>query len=67
MCVFDLSEVGEGKVRYGDGCLWYKGVFGTSRATVCLTRQSGFYSRVSSRSVSPFRLRSDTGESQVIR
>ena len=25
MCVFDLSEVGEGKVRYGDGCLWYKG------------------------------------------
>ncbi|KAF7799157.1 hypothetical protein EIP86_010388 [Pleurotus ostreatoroseus] len=24
MCVFDLSEVGEGKVRYGDGCLWYK-------------------------------------------
>ncbi|KAI0693068.1 polymerase III polypeptide H [Cytidiella melzeri] len=27
MCVFDLSEVGEGKVRYGDGCLWYKVVF----------------------------------------
>lgn len=25
ICVFDLSEVGEGKVRYGDGCLWYKG------------------------------------------
>jgi len=22
--VFDLVEVGEGKVRYGDGCLWYK-------------------------------------------
>jgi len=27
ICVFDLTEVGEGKVRYGDGCLWYKGVF----------------------------------------
>lgn len=25
VCVFDLSEVGEGKVRYGDGFLWYKG------------------------------------------
>ncbi|KAG6844155.1 hypothetical protein H0H87_009398 [Tephrocybe sp. NHM501043] len=27
VCVFDLSEVGEGKVRYGDGFLWYKVVF----------------------------------------
>ncbi|KAF8336014.1 RNA polymerase III subunit Rpc25-domain-containing protein [Amanita rubescens] len=26
-CVFDLVEVGEGKVRYGDGFLWYKVVF----------------------------------------
>lgn len=25
ICVFDLSQVGEGKVRYGDGFLWYKG------------------------------------------
>lgn len=25
VCVFDLVEVGEGKVRYGDGFLWYKG------------------------------------------
>lgn len=25
VCVFDLSEAGEGKVRYGDGFLWYKG------------------------------------------
>ena len=25
ICVFDLSQAGEGKVRYGDGCLWYKG------------------------------------------
>ncbi|CAK5267407.1 unnamed protein product [Mycena citricolor] len=27
MCVFDLTEAGEGKVRYGDGYLWYKVVF----------------------------------------
>jgi len=25
ICVFDLVEAGEGRVRYGDGCLWYKG------------------------------------------
>ena len=25
VCIFDLAEVGEGKVRYGDGFLWYKG------------------------------------------
>ena len=23
--VFDLTKIGEGKVRYRDGCLWYKG------------------------------------------
>ncbi|KAF8649293.1 hypothetical protein AX16_005897 [Volvariella volvacea WC 439] len=27
ICVFDLSEVGEGKVRYGDGFLWYRVLF----------------------------------------
>ncbi|KAJ8094275.1 DNA-directed RNA polymerase III complex subunit Rpc25 [Marasmius tenuissimus] len=27
VCVFDLTEAGEGKVRYGDGFLWYKVVF----------------------------------------
>ncbi|KAF9648639.1 polymerase III polypeptide H [Thelephora ganbajun] len=27
IAVFDLAEVGEGKVRYGDGCLWYKLTF----------------------------------------
>lgn len=26
ICVFDLVEAGEGKVRYGDGFLWYKGM-----------------------------------------
>ncbi len=25
ICVFDIAQAGEGKVRYGDGCLWYKG------------------------------------------
>ena len=25
ICVFDLSEAGEGKVRYGDGFLSYRG------------------------------------------
>lgn len=27
MCVFDIVEAGEGKVRYGDGFLWYKGMW----------------------------------------
>lgn len=27
ICVFDLAEAGEGKVRYGDGFLWYKGMY----------------------------------------
>ncbi|KAK0192387.1 RNA polymerase Rpb7 [Armillaria mellea] len=27
VCVFDLTEAGEGKVRYGDGFLYYKVVF----------------------------------------
>ena len=25
ICVFDIAEAGEGKVRYGDGFLWYTG------------------------------------------
>ena len=28
ICVFDIAEAGEGKVRYGDGFLWYKGMLG---------------------------------------
>ena len=27
ICVFDVAEVGEGKIRYGDGFLWYTGEF----------------------------------------
>ncbi|TDL23720.1 hypothetical protein BD410DRAFT_768329 [Rickenella mellea] len=27
ICIFDISQAGEGKVRYGDGCLWHKVVF----------------------------------------
>lgn len=26
ICVFDITEAGEGKIRYGDGCYWYKGL-----------------------------------------
>lgn len=26
MCLFDIVSASEGKVRYGDGMLWYKGV-----------------------------------------
>lgn len=25
VCVFDLIEASEGKIRYGDGCYWHKG------------------------------------------
>jgi DNA-directed RNA polymerase III subunit RPC8 len=28
--VFDLAKCSEGKVRYGDGCLWYKGKLQTT-------------------------------------
>ncbi|KAH8116342.1 RNA polymerase III subunit Rpc25-domain-containing protein [Phellopilus nigrolimitatus] len=27
ICVFDIAQAGEGKVRYGDGCFWHKVVF----------------------------------------
>ncbi|KAJ7156854.1 polymerase III polypeptide H [Mycena crocata] len=27
ICVFDITQAGEGKVRYGDGFLWYKVIF----------------------------------------
>ncbi|EJD07480.1 uncharacterized protein FOMMEDRAFT_143872 [Fomitiporia mediterranea MF3/22] len=27
ICVFDIAQAGEGKVRYGDGCLWHRVVF----------------------------------------
>lgn len=40
ICVFDLAEAGEGKVRYGDGFLWYKGalcVFVLCRSDTRLT------------------------------
>lgn len=25
ICVFDIAQAGEGKVRYGDGCFWHRG------------------------------------------
>ena len=36
VAVFDLVEVGEGKVRYGDGCLWYKRLCFPSLHLICL-------------------------------
>lgn len=33
VCVFDLTEAGEGKVRYGDGFLWYKGAYAVDNRT----------------------------------
>jgi len=36
VAVFDLVEVGEGKVRYGDGCLWYR------RASLCSLFHSSY-------------------------
>lgn len=38
IAVFDLSQAGEGKVRYGDGCLWYTGEFLSSRKKKSLMR-----------------------------
>jgi DNA-directed RNA polymerase III subunit RPC8 len=35
VCLFDLVQAGEGKVRYGDGCLWYKGAFRVFLFDVC--------------------------------
>lgn len=43
ICVFDLTEVGEGRVRYGDGFLWYKGRLIVSRRTMLL--RGGAYIR----------------------
>jgi Rpb7p/Rpc25p/MJ0397 family SHS2 domain-containing protein len=37
ICVFDLAEVGEGKVRYGDGFLWYTGKFKVLDGSYCIT------------------------------
>lgn len=25
ICLFDILDASEGKVRFGDGCLWHKG------------------------------------------
>ncbi len=39
IAVFDLSQAGEGKVRYGDGFLWYTGTFlAISISKVILTK-----------------------------
>lgn len=33
--MFDISQVGEGKVRYGDGCLWHVGKQVITDSTLC--------------------------------
>ena len=35
ICVFDLSQAGEGKVRYGDGCLWHVGTLRVNHTPTC--------------------------------
>lgn len=38
MAVWDLVECGDGKVRWGDGAVWYKGQFGP-RIPACKLRR----------------------------
>lgn len=65
ICVFDLSEVGEGKVRYGDGFLWYKGVSHslsfTQEAAQCV-----WGSDLPLDGLPPIPLRGDPRKSQVV-
>jgi DNA-directed RNA polymerase III subunit RPC8 len=43
ICVFDITEAGEGKVRYGDGFLWYKGVLDFNKLTLALPDLSSHF------------------------
>ncbi|KAI6006688.1 RNA polymerase Rpb7 [Pisolithus orientalis] len=40
ICLFDLAEAGEGKVRYGDGCHWYKVKFRSGRVILAKVKSS---------------------------
>jgi hypothetical protein len=62
VCVFDLAHVGEGKVRYGDGLLWYKGM-SIAAVRACAHRAR---SDVPARRVPALHVRSDPGQSQVL-
>lgn len=65
VCVFDLSEVGQGKVRYGDGFLWYKGMshspFSTQKSAHCVCD-----SDLPLDCLPPIPLRGDPRQSQVV-
>jgi DNA-directed RNA polymerase subunit E'/Rpb7 len=64
ICVFDLSQAGEGKVRYGDGCLWYKGSFLSLVTTVVADYY--FASGISYGRVSAICFRSDRCKGQIL-
>ena len=55
VCVFDLTAAGEGKVRYGDGYLWYKGPFISSDRTSQILSEKQLSSDWSSFDPSPRR------------
>jgi hypothetical protein len=46
ICVFDVAEVGEGKVRYGDGFLWYTGESSRTVSSCCSTLLIQYHSRL---------------------
>lgn len=46
ICVFDVAEVGEGKVRYGDGFLWYTGESNRTVSSCCSTLLIQYHSRL---------------------
>jgi hypothetical protein len=63
ICVFDIAEAGEGKVRYGDGFLWYTG---QSQSHISVTRRIG-HSCVQVDRLSALPHRSNLGQSKVFR
>lgn len=66
ICVFDLSQVGEGKVRYGDGCLWYKGKLLPDKYA-CGAKELTQGSRIPHGHLQAIHIRSHHCQSQVVR
>lgn len=66
VCVFDLSEVGEGKVRYGDGFYWYKGLWSFFSASNSVYVDLGVVSRFPAGSLSTLHLRGDSCKSEIV-
>ena len=68
ICAFDLSEAGEGKVRYGDGCLWYKGGWKRLLRLRCENfKKKEIFSGISVGCIPAIHIRSDYRQSQVVR